>query len=135
MRQVAGGPPIVIVVDDDPDVLDSLTFAFAIDGFEVRAHDCAEDLLACDALPANGCLVLDYQLRKMNGLELLERIRQSGHDLPAVLITTPQAALSREAALIGVPIVEKPLLCDTLINKVRELLRARNPTVQDFDPS
>jgi FixJ family two-component response regulator len=118
------GHEIVIVVDDDLDVLSSLKFAFEIEGFRVQTHASAEALLDDGALPDHGCLVLDQQMPGLNGLALLQRLRELGHRLPAVLITTPSAGLARQAAAAGVTIVEKPLTCDTLVSKVRELLRS-----------
>jgi FixJ family two-component response regulator len=115
-------PPVVIVVDDDPDVLGSLKFSFEVEGFAVQAHDSAEALLDGDLPSKNACLVLDQKLPGMDGLELLRRLRSRGDALPAVLITTPNAETKRRAALAGVPIVEKPLLCETLVDQVRALI-------------
>ena len=114
--------PVVIVVDDDPDVLGSLKFSFEVEGFSVQAHDSAEALLNGDLPSKNACLVLDQKLPGMDGLELLRRLRSRGDALPAVLITTPNAETKRRAALAGVPIVEKPLLCETLVDQVRALI-------------
>jgi two-component system, LuxR family, response regulator FixJ len=115
-------PAIVIVVDDDPAVLNSLKFAFEIEGFDVRAYPSAGALLDNGGLPGRGCLVLDYQMPGMNGLALLKRLRDRGETLPALLITTPNAAVYSQAAAAGVPIVEKPLFGDTLVGKVRDML-------------
>jgi FixJ family two-component response regulator len=115
-------PPVVIVVDDDPDVLGSLKFSFEVEGFAVQAHDSAEALLDGDLPSKNACLVLDQKLPGMDGLELLRRLRFRGDALPAILITTPNAETKRRAALAGVPIVEKPLLCETLVDQVRALI-------------
>jgi FixJ family two-component response regulator len=115
-------PPVVIVVDDDPDVLGSLKFSLDVEGFAVQAHDSAEALLDGDLPSKNACLVLDQKLPGMDGLELLRRLRFRGDALPAILITTPNAETKRRAALAGVPIVEKPLLCETLVDQVRALI-------------
>jgi FixJ family two-component response regulator len=117
--------PVVIVVEDDPAVLSSLKFAFEVEGFVVHTHDSAEALLGSGVPSSRACLVLDHQLPGMNGLELLYRLRQNGHDLPTILITTPNAETMRRAVLAGISIVEKPLLCETLIDKVRSLIRPR----------
>ena len=114
--------PIVIVVDDDADVLASLTFAFEIEGFEVQAHGSGEALLGAGDLSHNACLVLDQAMPGISGLALLDQLRQRGHALPAILITTASPSVKRQAADAGVVIVEKPLMCDTLVGKVRELL-------------
>ena len=113
---------MVILVDDDSDVLNSLKFAFEIEGFQVRSHASAEHLLDDGPLPERGCLVLDQRLPGMDGLSLIDRLRLEGSAMPAILITTPSAEIVRRAALAGVEIVEKPLLCDTLVSKVKALI-------------
>jgi FixJ family two-component response regulator len=116
--------PIVIVVDDDLAVLGSLKFTFEVEGFVVYAYGSAEALLDAGAPPRRACLVLDHQLPGINGLELLNHLRERGHELPAVLITTPNAETNRRAALAGVSIIEKPLFGEALVDKVRALIDA-----------
>ena len=103
-----------------------MRFTFEIEGFQVRSHASAEALLEGEALPDHGCLVLDYQLTGMDGLMLLKRLRERGDDLPALLITTPGPAVIKQAEAAGVSIVAKPLLCDTLVSSVRDLIHARD---------
>jgi len=115
--------PMVVLVDDDPAVTHAVQFSFDLEGLEVRSYRDAESLLANPALPENGCLVIDQNLPGMSGLSLLERLREEGVQLPAILITTnPRAALRDRAATAGIPIVEKPLLTDALLTTVRTLL-------------
>jgi FixJ family two-component response regulator len=115
--------PMVVLVDDDPAVTHAVQFSFDLEGLEVRSYRDAESLLANPALPENGCLVIDQNLPGMSGLSLLERLREDGVQLPAILITTnPRAALRDRAATAGIPIVEKPLLTDALLTTVRTLL-------------
>ena len=45
-------------------------------------------MLAQSRLPPAGCLVIDFRLPDMNGLDLLGALRRSGETLPAILITT-----------------------------------------------
>ena len=114
----------VILVDDDPDVLRSLRFAFEVEGFDVSAFSSGEVLLAQPHIDPNACLVLDLHLEGVDGLTLLEGLRAVGHRHPAILITTPNDAVLARAARAGVGVIEKPLLCDSLVGEVRRLLRA-----------
>lgn len=117
--------PSILLVEDDPAVVNALTFSLELEGFEVRAYANGETLLASLPLPAAGCLVLDYNLPGMDGLNLLERLRASNVELPAILITTnPRGALRAQAALAGAEIIEKPLLTDALRDSVRCALDA-----------
>jgi|SRR5260370_26899205 FixJ family two-component response regulator len=70
--------PVVIVIDDDPAVRNSLKFSLEIEGYTVRAYPDAYELLNETDLPANSCLLIDYYMPAMNGLELLARLRDRG---------------------------------------------------------
>src|SRR5258708_40331462 len=109
-------PGILIVVDDDVAVLSALKFAFEVEGFNVHAYADAESLLSAPGFPERGCLVLDYKLPGLNGLQLLSRLRRRGVTLPAVLITTPEPFVISQAASANVPIVAKPLRASALLD-------------------
>jgi FixJ family two-component response regulator len=113
----------VLIIDDDPAVRNSLKFALEVEGFAVRAYHAGADLLREMEFPADGCLVVDYKLPEMNGLDLLVELRNRKIDLPAILITThPSSEVRRRAALAGVALIEKPLLNDTLFQGIRAAL-------------
>ena len=124
--------PAVLLVDDDPAVTHAVQFSFDLEGLDVRSFSDAAGLLRAE-LPAEGCLVLDYHLPDMDGLELLERLRAGGVRLPAVLMTTnPRMILKARAAAAGVPIIEKPLLTDALLTAVRRALgKASGPNAAE----
>lgn len=118
--------PTVIVVDDDPAVLKSLKFSLELEGFAVRTYVDAAELLNEARLPAFGCLVIDYNLPALNGLEVLRRLRSRQVGLPAIMITSyPSRTLREHAAAAGVPIVEKPLFNHTLTDSIRAALEQR----------
>lgn len=120
--QTAGDRPSVVLVDDDPAVANAIVFSFGLEGIDVRAFADGESLLAAGPLPA-GCLVLDYNLPGIDGLDLLARLREAKVATPAILITTnPRTALRARAAAAGTPIIEKPLLTDALLDTVRAAL-------------
>lgn len=119
-RELAKAKPVILVIDDDPAVRNSLKFALEIEGFSVRLYPTGAELLDEKDLPENGCLVADYHLPGMNGLDLLARLRERNVRLPAILITThPSARIRDRAALAGARLIEKPLLSDTLFQGIR----------------
>jgi two-component system response regulator FixJ len=121
--ELAKAKPVVLVIDDDPAVRNSLKFALEIEGFSVRLYPTGAELLDEKDMPESGCLVTDYHLPGMNGLDLLARLRERNIRLPAILITThPSAAIRNQAALAGVHLIEKPLLSDTLFQGIRAAL-------------
>ncbi|MGU3495201.1 response regulator [Xanthobacteraceae bacterium A53D] len=116
-------PPMVVVVDDDPAVRGSLKFALELEGFEVRIFATADEILLADmaALPAIGCLVVDYNLPGLNGLDLLRELKRRHLTWPAILITSnPPARVRRRATSAGIAIVEKPLFSNALSDAVRD---------------
>jgi FixJ family two-component response regulator len=114
---------MILVVDDDAAVRSSLQFSLEVEGFRVRTYRDACELLGESMLPEKGCLVIDYQLPGLNGLDLLAELRARRVALPAVLVTTrPNRWVRQRATKEGVPIIEKPLLTEELFRCIESLL-------------
>ena len=115
------GPGPVLVVDDDAAVRHSLKFALELEGLSVRLYEGGEALLADADLPATGCLVVDYRMPAMDGVELMDRLRRRRVDLPAILITAKATRDLRErAARSGYrQVLEKPLEDSRLVDSIR----------------
>ena len=87
LRAGVGAKQVVLVVDDDSAVRNSLRFTLEVEGFEVRAYPSAHELLDEDRLPTLSCLVTDYHMPAMNGLELVAQLRGRDVLIPAILVT------------------------------------------------
>lgn len=115
---------VVVVVDDDPAVCSSLEFSLQVEGFNVQTYASGAELLQQDRLPARGCVIIDYFLPGMNGLEVAMALRRRRVSLPIILITThPNRLLRQSAAAEGIEIVEKPLLGNLLSERIRAAVR------------
>jgi two-component system response regulator FixJ len=115
-----GRRPMVIVVDDDEAVRESLRFLLDIAGYDVMTFESAQAYLdRVDREPAT-CMVLDQHMPNTTGLELLAVLRQSGARLPTALITgSPSPDLVRQATALGADrVLEKPLADDALLRFV-----------------
>jgi FixJ family two-component response regulator len=119
-------PEIVLVVDDDGAVRAALKFALEMEGFAVRLYDGAAAVLADQGLPDQGCLIIDYRMPQLDGLELIDRLRDRRIALPIILISgRVNDQLRHRATLLGVSLVlEKPLSDAALVEGIREALRA-----------
>ncbi|KLK91763.1 histidine kinase [Microvirga vignae] len=117
-------PGPVIVVDDDAAVRQSLKFALELEGMNVRVYESGAELLAEPELPADGCLVVDYYMPSMNGVELMDRLRRRLVKLPAILITARATDdMRKRAAHSGFrQVIEKPLEDSTLLDSIRGVL-------------
>jgi two-component system, LuxR family, response regulator FixJ len=112
---------VILIVDDDEAVRESLRRLMESEGFAVYAFSNGHDLLNEASLPAIGCLVVDYQMPAMNGLELVSALRGRGVSSPAILFTgNPTKYVRDRAAGIAVLVVEKPGPESYLVDCVRE---------------
>jgi FixJ family two-component response regulator len=119
----AAAKHVVLVIDDDAAVRSSLKFSLEVEGFMVRAYSDAYELLSETDLPTNSCLLIDYHMPAMNGLELLARLRDRGVSIPALVTTShPNRKLRERIAAAGVPLIEKPFLGSTLTEQIRGAL-------------
>ncbi len=118
-------PDVILVVDDDAAVRNALKFALEVEGFSVRLYATPEALLAEKDLPAAGCLVIDYRMPEIDGLELVERLQSLGVTLPVFLISgRVTRSLRDRASNLGVSgVLEKPL--SDLVGSIRRVLDAR----------
>src|SRR6185295_945802 len=78
---------IVLIVDDDAAVRAALKFALEVEGFRVRLYDSPEAVLDEPELPQRACLVVDYRMPRIDGIELIKRLRERQVALPAILIS------------------------------------------------
>ena len=118
----------VLIVDDDAAVRSSLKFALEVEGLSVRLYDGPAALLADRDLPKCGCLVVDYRMPGMDGLQLVETLRDQDVVLPVILITARTSKqLCRSAIRLGIRyVLEKPLSDGTLVESIRSALAKCN---------
>jgi two-component system, LuxR family, response regulator FixJ len=113
---------IIAVVDDDPAVRASLKFVLEVEGFGVRAYSNARAMLEDGKFGDYRCVIVDQNMPIMTGLELVAQLRDQLVLVPAILITThPSRLLRLRAEKAGVPIVEKPLLGNALVDRIRSM--------------
>ncbi len=102
---------IVAVIDDDDDVGDVLGGLLETMGYQVETYRSGMDFLAVAQLDRLACLVVDQNMPKMTGLQMLERLSDRGISIPALLITgIHDPDVERKAASLGVmTVLEKPM--------------------------
>ena len=125
------GPPVIFVVDDDNQVRAALRNVLEDDGRIVEDYETCEDFLAAYHPGREACLLIDAYLPGMNGLELLRRLSDAGHRLPAIMITgNSDVAMAVKAMKAGASdFIEKPISPSELLAGVaRALEQSRDST-------
>jgi FixJ family two-component response regulator len=79
--------PQIAVVDDDPAVLKALSRLLRSRNFHVHTYGSGQEFLASLAAGPPDCLIVDFQMPEMNGLELQQHLLSDGNKIPTILIT------------------------------------------------
>jgi two-component system response regulator ChvI len=117
-------PQTIALVDDDRNILTSVSIALEAEGFEVRTYtDGDEALRGLTSRPVD-LAVLDIKMPRMDGMELLSRLRQTS-GLPVIFLTSKDDEVDE---LLGLRMgaddyIKKPFSQRLLIERIRALLR------------
>ena len=114
----------IALVDDDKNILASVSMLLEQEGYHVRTFaDGASALTALSATPPD-LAILDIKMPRMDGLELLRRLRQNG-DLPVIFLTSKDEEIDE---LMGLnagadDYIRKPFSQRLLLERVKAVLR------------
>ena len=114
----------IALVDDDRNILASVTLALEAEGFAVKTYtDGAEALRGLASEPPD-LAVLDIKMPRMDGMELLERLRRSS-DMPVIFLTSKDDEVDEIMGLrMGADdYIKKPFSQRLLVERIRTLLR------------
>ena len=112
----------IAVVDDDAAVCESMRFLLEADDLNARMYLRGAEFLRDS--PDVACLIVDYLMPGLNGLDLISELRQRGSGVPAIMITAGSTrVIEQRAAELGIQqILQKPLLGQALLCAIREVL-------------
>lgn len=117
--------PTVYIVDDDPDMRDSLRWLMRTVGLAVETYPGAREFLRDFTPNGPGCLVLDVRMPGTSGLDLYEELVARGEERPVIFITAfadvPMAIRALKSG--AVEFVEKPFNRQTLLEKVQRAIK------------
>ena len=120
--------PLVGVVEDDQAVRDSLRLMLERNGYSVQTFCSPNDFLLTKEIDRFNCLVLDFQLSGMNGLELLELLRLRAYSKPAIMIAAgAHLQLASRMQKVGVvELLRKPIAPDVLLGALRAAVKGKS---------
>ena len=119
----------VLVVDDDPDVRDSVGRALRSSGYEVTTVSSGSDALDSVARSPVDLIVLDVLMPVMDGFEVCRRLRERGDRTPILVLSARNAVDDRVTGLeAGADdYLVKPFALRELLARVQALLRRSRP--------
>ncbi len=117
----------IALVDDDRNILTSVTMALESEGFSVRTYTDGEQALAGLTQSPADLAVLDIKMPRMDGMELLQKLRQK-NAMPVIFLTSKDDEVDE---LLGLRMgaddyIRKPFSQRLLIERIRVLLRRAN---------
>jgi len=121
-------PPLIHIVDDDPSVCRALKRLLRSWGMQVRTFASGEEFLSVLKSSHDAdCSVIDVQMPGMTGLEVQERMRRAGMDLPVIFITAhEEEGVEERAFKFGAAgFVRKPFSDEVLVGLIRTAMQRR----------
>jgi len=118
---------LVVVVDDDESVRESLPDLLVELGYAVDTFDSAEAFMVSDLVDDTGCLLLDIALPGMKGPELQDELARRGIDIPIVFITANRDAAVRSRLMQrgAAEVLFKPFSDTALLDAITAAMAGR----------
>ncbi len=115
----------IALVDDDRNILTSVSIALQAEGFSVRIYSDSESALKALVDGPPDLAVLDIKMPRMDGMELLRRLREKQPALPVIFLTSKDDELDEALGLaLGADdYITKPFSQRLLIARIRAILR------------
>jgi len=130
--------PTVYIVDDDPDMRESLEYLLRSLGIVTKGYASAREFLAAFQPWKAGCLVCDVRMPDMSGLDLFEHLRTIGSHLPVILMTAyadvPMAIRALQSG--AAEFIEKPFNAHIMLERIQRALeqdRERRASVSAWE--
>jgi two-component system OmpR family response regulator len=125
MPGMATDPHRILVVDDEPNIVDVVSMALRFQGFEVAAAETGQQALDQVTAFKPHLMVLDVMLPDMEGFDVAERLRGQRADVPIVFLTARDATPDKVRGLTtgGDDYVTKPFSLEELVARIRTILR------------
>jgi two-component system, OmpR family, response regulator MprA len=119
MLQNAETRPLVLIVDDDRAVRESLAEVMEAFGFRTRTASNGAEGLAAVAVECPAAIITDLQMPRMGGLELISALRRTRTGIPVIVISGGDVEVARRSGAAAT--FHKPLAVGEVIDAVCDL--------------
>ncbi len=123
----------IALVDDDRNILTSVSMTLEAEGFEVETYHDGQSALDAFGQRMPDMAVLDIKMPRMDGMDLLQRLRQKSSNLPVIFLTSKDDEIDEVLGLrMGADdYVKKPFSQRLLVERIRALLRRQEALASD----
>src|SRR5438045_8409253 len=118
----------ILVVDDEPSIVDAVATALRYEGFEVREEGTGRGAMSAVADFEPDLVVLDWMLPDLEGVEVGRRLRERGFKTAILFLTAKDAVENKVEALRagGDDYVTKPFSLAEIVARIQAVLRRTN---------
>jgi FixJ family two-component response regulator len=136
MRPRAESDSLVIIVDDDQAIRESLVGLVRSAGFRVTAFASADEFLDQSVPPVPACLILDVRMPGLSGLDLQEELATANRQIPIIFLTghadVPMTVRAMKAGALE--FLTKPFSDEKLLEAIRQALdRDRDSLIEQSE--
>jgi two-component system OmpR family response regulator len=123
----------VLVVDDEPNIVDVISMALRFQGFDVSSAATGADAISAVAAFRPQVMVLDVMLPDMEGFEVAQRLGAQRGQVPIIFLTARDAAEDKLRGLTtgGDDYMTKPFSLEELVARIRNVLRRTGASEAD----
>ncbi|WP_424941004.1 response regulator transcription factor [Aliiroseovarius sp. S253] len=123
----------IALVDDDRNILTSVSITLEAEGFEVETYNDGQSALDAFSKRLPDLAVFDIKMPRMDGMDLLQRVRQKTSTLPVIFLTSKDDEIDEVLGLrMGADdYVTKPFSQRLLVERIRALLRRQEVIASD----
>ena len=120
---------LIAVVDDDASIRDTTSDLLESAGYSAVTFSSPGDVLASEQLAQFACLITDMRMPAMSGIELHERLRETGWRIPTILVSAYADELDREhACRVGIlSCLRKPFTPEVLLERIAAAVDSPGP--------
>jgi two-component system, OmpR family, response regulator len=124
-EQAPAEPVRILVVDDEPNIVDVISMALRFEGFDVEAAASGADAIAAVGARQPQLIVLDVMLPDIDGFEVARRLASAHLDVPIIFLTARDSTDDKVHGLTvgGDDYVTKPFSLEELVARIRTILR------------
>jgi len=129
----APAAPRVLVVDDEPNIVDVISMALRFQGFEVASANTGGEAIAQVSAFRPDLLLLDVMLPDMEGFDVARRLGSQRSTVPIIFLTARDATEDKVRGLTtgGDDYVTKPFSLEELVARIRTVLRRTGAAAPD----